>query len=199
LLEEVRPYGNAKRGQEEEEEEAEVTRSKPRVWPSPCGSDASRTLLTTEKKQQASQTANPFLLLLLLLLLKTHLIRSEWRTTTTTMLIRNHCRNSCLQHDFSYRTKTFLAYGWSKKSSTGGRSRARESRERRRARASERASVELVERTVELAIERTEWVELAEICLEFGFNKFCPWNFCLEFEFHNFLVSEFVLEFVCYF
>jgi hypothetical protein len=127
LLEEVRPYGNAKRAQEEEEEEeeAEVTRSKPRVWPSPCGSDASRTLLTTEKKQQASQTANPFLLLLLLLrlllllLLKTHQIRSEWRTTTT-MLIRNHCRNSCLQHDFSYRKKTFLAYGWSKKSSTGG-------------------------------------------------------------------------------
>jgi hypothetical protein len=174
LLEEVRPCGNAKRGQEEEEE-AEVTRSKPRVWPSPCGSDASRTLLTTEKKQQASQTANPFLLLLLLLLrllllllLKTHLIRSEWRTTTT-MLIRNHCRNSCLQHDFSYRKKTFLAYGWSKKSSTGGRSRARESRERRRARASERASVESAERTVELAIEWAEWVELAEICLEFGF------------------------------
>jgi hypothetical protein len=50
LLEEALPCGNAKRGQEaEEEEEAEVRRSKPRVWPSPCGSDASQTLLTTEE------------------------------------------------------------------------------------------------------------------------------------------------------
>jgi hypothetical protein len=71
------------------------------------------------------------------------------------------------------------------------RARARET-----SRASERTRVELAERMVELAMEWTEWVELAEICLEFGFNKFCPWNFVLEFEFHNFLVSEFVLEFV---
>jgi hypothetical protein len=69
-------------------------------------------------------------------------------------------------------------------------------RERETSRASDRTRVELAERKVELAMEWTEWVELAEICLEFGFNKFCPWNFVLEFEFHNFLVSEFVLEFV---
>jgi hypothetical protein len=36
-------------------------------------------------------------------------------------------------------------------------------------RARERAVVELAERMVELAMEWTEWAELAEICLEFGF------------------------------
>jgi hypothetical protein len=43
-------------------------------------------------------------------LLKTHQIWSEWRRTTT-MLLRNHCRNICLEHDFSSGEKHFLLVG----------------------------------------------------------------------------------------
>jgi ABC-type branched-subunit amino acid transport system ATPase component len=87
------------------------------------------------------------------------------------MLLRNNCRNSCLEHDFSSREKQFLLVG-------GRRNRQFlvaklfhslsiiHCVDRARARASEQTRVELAERMVELAMEWTEWVELAERMVE---------------------------------
>jgi hypothetical protein len=106
---------------------------------------------------------------------------------TTTMLLRNHCRNSCQEHDFSSGEKHFLLVGGRRNRQflvaklfhslssihcvDRARARARERERERRGtlRVSERTRVESAERILELAMKWTEWVELAEICLEFGF------------------------------